>query len=142
MGVLLCGSLPSVSRARVTPHGKTAEPPSSTWGAPSFGLGNSSDGIEVVQDFDPLASIAVDRADLALGCGGFEPVRRAPGILVGLGDETVLDGILMHVIEPGLIRGVKRQFTLPKIEPDSAAGLPIAGVDLLCGVPMQPFQQL
>ena len=33
MGVLLCGSLPSVSRAGVTPHGKTAEAPYSRLGS-------------------------------------------------------------------------------------------------------------
>ena len=60
MGVVLCGSLPSVSRAGVTPHEKTAEAPYSRLGSrrpqlgepPSFGLGNSSEGIAVVRDFD------------------------------------------------------------------------------------------
>ena len=33
MGVLLCGSVPSVSRAGVTPHGKTAEAPYSKLGS-------------------------------------------------------------------------------------------------------------
>ena len=63
MGVVLCGSLPSVSRAGVTPHEKTAEAPYSRLGSrrpqlgepPSFGLGNSSEGIAVVQDFHPPA---------------------------------------------------------------------------------------
>jgi len=58
-----------------------------------------------------------------------KPCSRTPWILVGLRDQSVLHGVLMHIVQPREIRPLIGQFGLSIIEPHLPVGSAIQTID-------------
>ncbi len=71
----------------------------------------------------------VNRIDHRLGSNVFKPSSRAPWILVGHGDRSVLDRVLMDVVQPRQIRVLVTQPRFPVVEPHFSLRRMVQSVD-------------
>src|SRR5437763_1838813 len=85
--------------------------------------------LEIVLDRDSIVFEAVNRLDLRCRRGALKPRRGTPRVLVGDGHQSVLDRVVMDVIEAGKIGLLEGQRRVPEVEPHLTARRFVASID-------------
>lgn len=87
------------------------------------------DRIEFVVHSDLLSWEIVDCLDLCRSRRSLKPRCGAPPILIGNQNQSVLDGVLVDVVQTSQVRLLERQLSLSEVEPDLSPRLLIESID-------------
>ena len=125
-----CRPLTATSRLRESgdesPHSKT---------------GASFRGSKIIVHLQPVGFEAVDCLHHRRSDDALEPRSRAPFVLVRHRNETVVNRVLMDVIQPREVGAFKRQPRVSKVVPDFAALRAIEFVEFAGGVSVEMFYE-
>src|SRR5438552_339864 len=80
-----------------------------------------SQDVIVIENFQLVYLEPIDRFHLRGPRRSFKPSRRTPRILISHRNQSVLDWILMDVVESGKIRILMRKSCFPEIVPNVAS---------------------
>jgi hypothetical protein len=79
----------------------------------------------------------IDRPHLRIRRCALEPCRTAPAVLVGYGNDSMFDGILMNVIQAGKVALLIRKQGFAKIEPHTPSKSPVQFINPRTGFLMK-----